>query len=142
MITGSSPMLCAMFSEESPIMLSWSPLICHFDKEDGCMTEDYNDYYGKPIPAYKKGYSLFSASHLPEKVTVFGIGQRTQDIYNFTELITSHVISQKKSRKYTYKANFSAAVHICRQFLLGNIFPPDLETLSHRIKEEKSLHAG
>ena len=35
-----------------------------------------------PIPAYKKGYSLFSASHLPEKVTVFGLEKRTQDIYN------------------------------------------------------------
>ena len=34
------------------------------------------------IPAYKKGYSLFSASHLPEKVTVFGLETRTQDIYN------------------------------------------------------------
>ena len=53
-------------------------------------------------------------------------------MYNFTELITSHVISQKKSRKYTYKANFSAAVHICRQFFLGNVSPPDLETLIAR----------
>ena len=38
--------------------------------------------YGKPIPAYKRGYTLFSACHLPEKPTVFGIGERTQDIYN------------------------------------------------------------
>jgi hypothetical protein len=36
----------------------------------------------KPIPAYHKGYKLFSESHLPEKITVFGVGQRTQDIYN------------------------------------------------------------
>ena len=41
-----------------------------------------NPYYGQPIPAYKKGYSLFSGSHLPERITVFGIGQKTQDIYN------------------------------------------------------------
>lgn len=51
-------------------------------------------------------------------------------MYNFTELITSHVISQKKTRKYTYKANFSAAVHVCRQFLMGNVSPPVLETLA------------
>lgn len=50
-------------------------------------------------------------------------------MYNFTELITSHVISQKKNRKYTYKANFSAAVHVCRQFLMENVSPPDPETL-------------
>ncbi|MNL12980.1 hypothetical protein D3C87_1338650 [compost metagenome] len=36
----------------------------------------------KPIPAYHKGYRLFSESHIPEKITVFGIGQHTQDIYN------------------------------------------------------------
>ena len=50
-------------------------------------------------------------------------------IYNFTELITSHVIFQKKNRKYVYKANFSVAVHVCRQFLLGNVSPSVLETL-------------
>ena len=80
-ISEFAPQLELMYNN-SFNMLSWSPLIYHFDKEDGCITEDYNDYYGKPIPAYKKGYSLFSSSHLPEKVTVFGIGQRTQDIYN------------------------------------------------------------
>ena len=42
--------------------------------------------YGCPIPAYKRGYSLFSSCHLPEKPTVFGIGERTQDIYNANEL--------------------------------------------------------
>lgn len=50
-------------------------------------------------------------------------------MYNFTELITSHVINRKNNRKYAYKANFSAAVHICRKFLMGNVSPPDLETL-------------
>lgn len=50
-------------------------------------------------------------------------------MYNFTELITSHVIFQKKNRKYVYKANFSVAVHVCRQFLLGNVSPSVLETL-------------
>ena len=86
-ISEFAPQLELMYNN-SFNMLSWSPLIYHFDKEDGCITEDYNDYYGKPIPAYKKGYSLFSASHLPEKVTVFGIGQRTQDIYNADTLST------------------------------------------------------
>ena len=50
-------------------------------------------------------------------------------MYNFTELTTSHVISREKNRKYTYIANFSAAVHVCRQFLMVNVSPPALETL-------------
>ena len=46
------------------------------------LKETINEYYMKPIPAYHKGYKLFQESHIPEKITVFGIGQHTQDIYN------------------------------------------------------------
>ena len=48
-------------------------------------------------------------------------------MYNFTELITSRVVIRKSNRKYPCKANFSVAVQVCRQFLLGNISPPDVE---------------
>lgn len=34
-------------------------------------------------------------------------------MYNFAEMITSHVVIEKKQRKYTYKANFSVAAHMC-----------------------------
>ena len=47
-------------------------------------------------------------------------------MYNFTELITSLVVVRKKHKKYSYKANFSAAVHICRKFFFENISPPDV----------------
>ena len=63
-------------------MISWCHHIYSFDKSDGYLETKDNWCYGRPIPAYKRGYSLFSASHLPEKTTVFGIGERTQDIYN------------------------------------------------------------
>ena len=53
-------------------------------------------------------------------------------MYNFSELITSSVVIQNANRKYAYKANFSVAVHICRQFFLGNVSPPDVETLIAR----------
>lgn len=62
-------------------MISWAPYI-YSTERDGDMTTKSNPYYGAPIPAYRKGYALFSAAHLPEKITVFGIGQWTQDIYN------------------------------------------------------------
>ena len=48
-------------------------------------------------------------------------------MYNFSELITSHVVIQKFERKHPCKANFSVAVQVCRQFLLGNVSPPDVE---------------
>ena len=55
-------------------------------------------------------------------------------MYNFSELITSHVVIQKLNRKYPCKANFSVAVQVCRQFLLGNISPPDVEaTISRNV---------
>ena len=50
-------------------------------------------------------------------------------MYNFAELITSHVVISNGDSKYAYKANFSVAVHICRQFFLGNVSPPDLEAI-------------
>lgn len=53
-------------------------------------------------------------------------------MYNFTELVTSHVIIQKADAKYAYKANFTVAVHVCRQFYLGNVSPPDVEALIRR----------
>ena len=53
-------------------------------------------------------------------------------MYNFSELITSHVVIQKTNRKYPCKANFSVAVQVCRQFLLGNVSPPDVEAVIRR----------
>ncbi len=53
-------------------------------------------------------------------------------MYNFTELVTSPVIIQKADAKYAYKANFSVAVHVCRQFFLGNVSPPVVEALIRR----------
>ncbi len=55
-------------------------------------------------------------------------------MYNFSELITSHVVIQKFKRKHPCKANFSVAVQVCRQFLLGNVSPPDVEaTISKNV---------
>ena len=53
-------------------------------------------------------------------------------MYNFTELITSPAIVRKADNKYAYKANFSVAVHVCRQFFLGNVSPPDVEAVIRR----------
>ena len=54
--------------------------------KDGEQETEINENYNKPIPAYRHGYDLFAASHLPKKITVFGIDQKTQDIYNADDL--------------------------------------------------------
>lgn len=66
-------------------MLSWADALYSFGKDSN--GEEFldctsNPYYGEPIPAYKPGYNLFASSHLPEKITVFGVGKKTQDIFN------------------------------------------------------------
>lgn len=50
-------------------------------------------------------------------------------MYNFTELIISHIVIKQKKRKHNYKVNFSTSIHICRNFLLKNISPLDVEAL-------------
>jgi len=41
-------------------------------------------------------------------------------MYNFTQLIITFTAIIRNSKKYAYKANFSAAAHICRLFFLGS----------------------
>ena len=53
-------------------------------------------------------------------------------MYNFAEMITSHVVIKRKQRKHTYKANFSVAAHMCKKFYRGITSPPDLETIISR----------
>ena len=50
-------------------------------------------------------------------------------MYNFAELITSHVVVKQNNRKHSYRINFAAAVHICRNFFLKNISPSNVEAL-------------
>ena len=75
---------------------------------------------------YTIGLSLFQSKKV-EYITQEVFARLT--MYNFCELITSHVVIQKKRRKYVYQTNFTAAVHICRQFLRGAVSPPKVEAL-------------
>ena len=75
---------------------------------------------------YTIGLSLFQSKKV-EHITQEIYARLT--MYNFCELITSHVVIQKKRRKYVYQTNFTAAVHICRQFLRGDVAPPKVEAL-------------
>lgn len=75
---------------------------------------------------YTIGLSLFQSKKV-EYITQEIFARLT--MYNFCELITSHVVIQKKPGKHVYQTNFTAAVHICRQFLRGAVSPPNVEAL-------------
>ena len=75
---------------------------------------------------YTIGLSLFQSKKV-EYITQEIFARLT--MYNFCELITSHVVIQNKGRKYVYQTNFTAAVHICRQFLRGAVTPPKVADL-------------
>ncbi len=96
-------------------MLSESRYIYQIDKETKELKEVCNDLYMKPIPAYKKGYKLFSESHLPEKITVFGVGQKTQDIYNSNVLknIIDKTIITRTFREVTGKDLYEIIQETC-----------------------------
>ena len=53
-------------------------------------------------------------------------------MYNFSEMITSHVVIKQTQRKHIYKANFSVAVHMCRLFYHQKITSPILEAIISR----------
>jgi len=52
-------------------------------------------------------------------------------LYNFSALITNHVVIPQKSQKYVYQPNYTAAIRICRYYLREqhDISPPDVEIL-------------
>jgi hypothetical protein len=52
-------------------------------------------------------------------------------LYNFCEIITTHVVIQQKNTKHVYQVNYTLAIHICRRFLRfhSDISPPIVEML-------------
>jgi hypothetical protein len=52
-------------------------------------------------------------------------------MYNFAEMITSHVIISRKDKQHQYQVNFTVAVHVCRHFLRSRDDepPPNVEAL-------------
>lgn len=55
-------------------------------------------------------------------------------LYNFCEVITTHVTIEKCVRKHVYQVNYTIAIHICRYFIskMAEKSPPDVEALISR----------
>lgn len=67
-------------------MLSKNNYIYITDNKSGELKKTDNEYYLKPFPPYRKGHEVFSNSHIPKKITVFGVSKFNQDIFNKDEL--------------------------------------------------------
>lgn len=52
-------------------------------------------------------------------------------MYNFCEIITTHVVIQQKDRKYSYQVNFTVAISICLHYFQcrNAVLPPNVEAL-------------
>lgn len=52
-------------------------------------------------------------------------------LYNFAEMMTSHVVISQMDTRHQYQVNFTVAVHVCRHFLRSRDDepPPDVEAL-------------
>jgi len=52
-------------------------------------------------------------------------------MYNFAEMITSHVVIQHSDAQHLYQVNFTVAIHICRHFFrcCNNVLSPNVEAL-------------
>jgi len=71
-------------------LFSWSEDYQEYESQE-------NDRYMQPYPPYTEGLSYFKHSHLPEKLTVFGVVQRRQDILNaevLRELISYTMVTR------------------------------------------------
>jgi len=63
-------------------------------------------------------------------------------MYNFAEMITSHVVISQTDTKHAYQVNFTVAIHICRHFLRSNVPPTHVEALIRKnvlpVREDRS----
>lgn len=55
-------------------------------------------------------------------------------MYNFCEIITTHIVIQQKSGKYSYQVNFTLAISICLHYFRcrNAVLPPNVEALIKR----------
>lgn len=115
-------------------MISWNQWIYHHNpehEEDNTPEQDPNPGYGRPIPAYKAGYSLFSLSYLPKKITVFGMEKQTQDIYNaghLSDILDKTVITR------TFEEVTRKDIKRLHQVLLR--LPPDEKAVYQKVLQE------
>ena len=66
-------------------------------------------------------------------------------MYNFAEMMTSHVVISRMDKRHLYQVNFTVAVYVCRHFLRsrGDESSPDVEALIRKnILPIRPIHPG
>jgi len=96
-------------------MLSTARTIYIEDKKTKELESGNNPFYNQPYPAYKEGYNLFKRSFSPERITVFGIGKLTQDIYNSEELkdLLSYTVITRTFKEITGREGYKPHQELC-----------------------------
>lgn len=98
-------------------MLNECPEIQERNKENNGELEWMpNEYYMRPYPPYRKGFQLFTASHIPDKITVFGVSQFTQDVFNaeYLKKIINKTIITRTFEEITGKKLYEIKQVTCR----------------------------
>lgn len=96
-------------------MLSTASTIFIEDRKTKELEEESNPYYLEPYPAYKEGFNLWKRSFSPERITVFGIGKMTQDIYNADELkeLLSYTVITRTFEEVTGRRGYEPHQELC-----------------------------
>lgn len=99
----------------SSAFICWAENI-YRTENDGSIYECENERYGYPFPAFH-GVSLFKASFCPQRITVFGIRQDTQDVYNASLLkeIINKTIVTRKFEEIVGEKKYSVHTHSIKQ---------------------------
>jgi len=87
------------------------------EKNDDYLYKERNELWGLPFTAYRAGYKLFQSCFLPEKITVFGVGQNTQDIYNapYLDEILGYTVITRTFEEITGKKIYQIHQVMCSQ---------------------------
>lgn len=114
---------------------TYETIITNLDKEEfpACKIKElYHMRWGIETSFRDLKYSIGLTSFHSKKVEyiIQEIFARLT-MYNFCELITMHVVIKQNDTKYSYQANFTAAIKICRYYFrcLNDASPPDVEAL-------------
>ncbi len=117
---------------------SYEVIITNLSKEDFPLEkikEIYHMRWGIETAFRELKYAIGLTSFHSKKVTyiIQEIFARLT-MYNFCEIITTHVVIQQKHRKYSYQVNFTIAISICvHYFRCNNVeSPPNIEALIKR----------
>lgn len=103
-VVESYPQLLLLYNG-SANMLCKARQLYSVSEETGEYEPYENDRYMQEYPPYIEGLNYFRHSHLPEKLTVFGVVQRRQDILNARELreIISYTMVTRTFQEVTGK---------------------------------------